>query len=304
MNAIRRKILLVSIAAWLANPPFRAAAVDDFRPDLIPLVAELSDPSQIVRDAAAASIRQALKVHPDVATNDHGREFWETRIAQIKQGMAHDEVVKLLTADDRPLTFAEVSSGQTLYRVTQLDDYWIVLVYYNLTELVHEMRPVLTRRIRDEWVQPPDDFTGTWTTYFVNGQRARVVEYRGGKYHGTFTAFHDSGATSYEQHYRDGVADGADTGWYADGVQSYAGTYAQGRQHGEWTHWDVDGRMQSRNRYRNGEPHGVSETWYPDGSLQYEATYRNGKLHGRDRNWDIDGTLLWDRNYIDGKLQE
>jgi hypothetical protein len=301
--------LLITLAVLLAGRLVHAAPGDSNRPDLEPFVALLADPSQTVRDAAAAEIREALAADPAARTNDHGHEYWDDRLRQIKPGMKHAEVMPLLTAEDRPLTDEErlithLASGGTNNLSMRLDDYWTVNVYYYNPDVVHEMPPQLTRRARNVWIAPPDDFTGRWTTYFVNGQQSHDIDYRGGKYHGTFTAFHDNGARSYEQHYDDGVTSGADTGWYADGVMAYAGEYVDGRQDGVWTHWYSNGRLRSRSHYQRGKQHGLDEAWYPDGQPNREVSYRDGKHHGGDRYWDADGKLAWDRSYINGERQE
>jgi antitoxin component YwqK of YwqJK toxin-antitoxin module len=67
------------------------------------------------------------------------------------------------------------------------------------------------------WVEPPQHFTGVWTTYFPNGQKSHKIHYRDGRYFGEFTAYYPNGQRAYVQHYDEHGASVAYTGWYDDG---------------------------------------------------------------------------------------
>jgi hypothetical protein len=214
--------------------------------------------------------------------------------------MKHDEVLRILPPVDENISGN--GSGQSHNLQWRLDDYWTVTVYYNNPDLVHEMGPTLNRRARAVWMKPPDDFSGKWTTWHVNGQKANEIDYEDGKYHGTFIAYYDNGRMTYEQHYVNGICSGADRGWYADGAKSYEGQYVDGKQDGTWTHWNQDGRLQTRREMRAGENHGVSTTWHENGQKVYETSYQNGKKHGPDLSWDAAGEVQWSREYRDGEM--
>ena len=134
----------------------------------------------------------------------------------MKPGMTHEEVKRLLPPADTRVS--EMWSGGTGNRQWRLDDYWMVVVHYYYPDSVHEMRPSLRRHAREVEVDLPANFTGTCTTYYVNGQNAYEIDYKNGKYDGTFTSFHDNGRKSVEQHYVDGTCSGTDCGWYVDGA--------------------------------------------------------------------------------------
>jgi hypothetical protein len=265
------------------------------------LIAKLSDGDNDVRSKAAAELRQLLAGDSGARTNNRGRLYWEERLRQVKPGMKHDDVQRLLPPTGKSLM--EVWSG-TGNRQWRLDDYWTVLAYYNYPDSVHDWTPTLRRRAREVSVDPPVGFTGTWTTWHVNGQKSHEVNYKNGKKDGAFTSFHDNGRKAVEQHYVNGTCSGPDLGWYADGAPVYEGSYVEGKRDGTWTHWTEDGRLQSREQMRLGENHGVRISWHENGQQHYETTYRNGKMHGPDKSWTVDGELNWSRIYEDGALIE
>lgn len=280
-------------------PVITASAQDDV---VQALIAKLSDVDSGIRASAAENLRKLLASDAGARTNNRGRLYWEERLNQVKPGMTHDEVKRLLPPADT--TGAEMWSGGTGNRQWRLDDYWTVVVHYYYPEIVHEMRPSLRRHAREVGVDLPENFTGTWTTYYVNGQKAHQMEYKNGKYDGTFTSFHDNGRKSVEQHYVDGTCSGTDCGWYVDGAPAYEGNYVNGKQDGMWTHWSEDGRLQSRYTMRAGKYHGTHSAWHESGQKQYESTYQNGEKHGPDNGWSADGELLWSRSYKNGELVE
>lgn len=265
------------------------------------LIEKLSNTDSDVRATAAAELRKLLASDAGARANNHGRLYWNERLNQVKPGMTHDEVKHLLPPADNSI--AETWSG-TGNRHWRLDDYWTVTVHYYYPDSVHEMRPSLDRRARAVGAQPSANFTGTWTTYHVNGQKSHEVNYKNGKYDGAFTAYHDNGRKAVEQHYVNGTCSGADRGWYADGAPAYEGNYVDGKQNGTWTHWSEDGRLQSRYQMRAGEYHGINTAWHENGQKRYESTYQKGKKHGLDKSWSADGELNWSRHYENGELVE
>lgn len=91
----------------------------------------------------------------------------------------------------------------------------------------------------------PADFTGVWTTYFVNGQRSHEIHCRNGKYFGTFTSFYPSGPKSVVQHSGADGAEGEEIGYFPSGAVMYRGQYSKGAQVGVWVWYDEDGSVRS-----------------------------------------------------------
>jgi len=268
------------------------------------LVSQLRDNDELVRAEAAGQIRKTLAEHPERRSRDNGREYWEKRIARVEIGMKHTDVVELLPsltmqpADD--LLHTGPGSADWRYANWRLDHYWTITILYQNPDRVREL-PKLQNSAMDVWADPPEKYTGIWTTWFVNGQKSSQRSYRDGKYHGTLTVYHDNGNKSYEQHYEEGTCSGKDSGWNRDGTKMYEGQYVNGKQHGTWTHWYADGKLRSRTEHENGKYHGTNTSWFENGQARYERQYKQGKQHGTDRAWDKAGKQLWSRVYRNGE---
>ncbi|MCX5660828.1 MAG: hypothetical protein NTW19_14065 [Planctomycetota bacterium] len=209
------------------------------KPAMPALIADLRRPEEAVRARAAGAIRQILVADPAAAPNDHGKAHWEAQAARVEIGMTHKQVQEILPPW---LGGGGIGSGQSSTEWYSVDDYWrVMLVYHNTKGLMQ--KPEIQPMVVDHWSAPPANFTGTWTAWYVNGQKSHEIEYRNGKYNGTFTTFHPNGKKCVEQHYVNHTAEGTDTGWYPDGRKMYEGTYRHGKQVGTWTHWHEDGQV-------------------------------------------------------------
>ena len=111
------------------------------------------------------------------------------------------------------------------------------------------MKVSLQEHLQHVWVEPPEGFSGTWTTYFINGQRSHEIHYAGGRYSGVFTAFRSDGSKACVQHYGPNGAEGEDTGYFPSGRIAYRGFHKDGKQVGTWTHYNEDGSVQSTKEY-------------------------------------------------------
>jgi hypothetical protein len=213
------------------------------------LVALLSNPHQETRDAAAATLRELIATDPRSRTNDHGYEYWQKRAESVKPGMKHSDVMRLLPAYDHTLSveqliYSGAGTGQSHTAIWRLDHYWTVTIYYRNPDTVIT-RPRIRNKAMRIWVKPPANFTGTWVTWYVNGQKSHEIEYKNGKYHGTFITFYDNGQKCVQQHYRNGICSGSDSGWYSDGMKMYHGNYEDDKQTGTWTYWNPDGGVKT-----------------------------------------------------------
>jgi len=224
------------------------------------LVEALSDPRSDVRALAAEALRAILAADPTGAPNYHERAFWEQRIAQLKSGMPLDEALKVLLPSFSPTEREKANEGSSWgggggtagYR---LDDYWVIALYLwdAQHKKLHDAAPALGRQVRSAWVQLPDNYTGEWVTWRVNGQKAHEIQCRNGKYDGTVTAYYDDGSRCYQQHYINGVCHGASVGWHQNGKTAYEGHIEQGKQVGTWRWWNERGEAESVQEYEAGE---------------------------------------------------
>jgi hypothetical protein len=207
------------------------AAPGDIAPPA--LFAELSSPDQKARDTAAAQLRRTFKLSP--------REPWDKFLATLKEGDTKQSIL-----DRLPIKMTEggIGTGQSHMEMIRLDDRWVLRAWFHnegdkfrSADIIEHMRHV--------WVAPPENFSGTWTTYFVNGQPSHVIEYENGKYHGTFTSNHANGSKSVVQHYGPLGCDGEDTGYYPSGKVSYRAFYRAGKPVGTWRWFNEQGEVTS-----------------------------------------------------------
>ncbi len=204
------------------------------------LVALLSNPDGETRAAAAAELRQLIAANPDSKTNDHGEEYWKKRVDSVKVGMKHAEVLKILPPVDQNIPVK--GEGQEHVMTWRPDDYWTVTVFYLNPDAVKE-RPRLHREALRVWVQPPADFTGTWVTWHVNGQKSYESEYRNGFLNGLSLIFYDNGSKLHQQYYIESIPSDTAFFWYPDGRKKSQGDYTNRKRTGTWIFWNEDGSV-------------------------------------------------------------
>jgi hypothetical protein len=173
------RFALAWLAVGCAGPTTGPVAPRD------PTADDLASPSQAVRDAAAARIRRSY-APPE-------RARWEPLLASIQPGDPAASVLAKLPSGAEPGPGGAGGGGRTeSYR---LDGLWMLSCGF-----IQADDTVIDCELYDDlaqiWVDPPAAFTGVWTTYFANGQRAYEIHYRGGVYDGTFTSFHADGTTA------------------------------------------------------------------------------------------------------------
>jgi hypothetical protein len=200
---------------------------------------DLGSQSQQVRDAAALDLRESFVASP--------RSRWEPIVDAIKPGSSKESVLHLLQEFNVTTEFG-VSSGQSFKESYRLDDAWLLVCAYRRSTPDTLLRHDLVESVRRVWVDPPQDFTGVWTTYFVNGQRSHEIHYSDGRYFGTFTTFHPNGATAVVQHYGPTGAEGEDIGYFPSGQVMYRGKYENGTPAGTWIHYNEDGSARATTR--------------------------------------------------------
>ena len=200
------------------------------------LIRKLSAPEQSERDQAAAQLKTLFK--------RSAKELWQAKIDAIPKGTPRAEVFATLGIDEKRDLYGSIDSMEQ-YR---LDDTWMARIWF--TEDFQKLNTIeLLEQLNGPWVDPPTDFTGTWVTYYVNGEKAQEIEYRNGKYHGRHRSYHSNGKLLVQQHYTDHVANGEDTGYYSSGQLMYRGLYEDDKQVGPWIHYHEDGSERSRTEH-------------------------------------------------------
>jgi hypothetical protein len=90
-------------------------------------------------------------------------------------GMKRAEVEKILPVFAGTIKLLTRGDGRTHDEFYRLDNAWNVTVKYDNTAGLAE-RPKLQKKAHEIAVNPRSDFTGTWTTWYVNGQKHVVAE--------------------------------------------------------------------------------------------------------------------------------
>ncbi len=248
-------------------------------------VQRLRDPRQAVRDAAAAEIRKAIANNPSAA-NDPGEAYWKEKLTPIARGITQ----AAFQAATGATTEGGISSGQSSTTMWRLDDYWTVVVYFDLPDSLREVGP-LARRARSLWVEPPKAFTGRWVTYYANGTVDKDIQYNNGVYE-RFTAYYDNGQLTNVQVYVKGEIDGPEIGYHHSGSKAYEIRYSAGKPAGRWVHWFPNGNKESEQAYLDGKLEGPTMNWREDGSKASRIDYKQGQETGQAA-WDEHGTLLY-----------
>jgi hypothetical protein len=190
---------------------------------------DLSSPSQETRDSAAKILRSSYI--PSSRTN------WDSLVASIKVGDNKTNVIEML---HRLNIKSGGSAGTGTYesRLFQLDDFWQL-------ELASEGNRIVGCQLReqmlDAWILPPTNFSGVWTTYWVNGQKSIEVHVKDGKYSGEFTGFSTNGSKGYVQHYDQGKANGKSIGFFPSGHIEYREQFKADVQIGPTIWYNEDG---------------------------------------------------------------
>ena len=134
-------------------------------------------------------------------------------------------------------------------------------------------------RGKEEALNWPDGFTGTWTSWFLGGGRR-------------------------ETSFRNGIPHGKDEYWYGEGQERFVQEIRNGVKEGPALFWYPNGRLRHSRWYEGGELNGPSIFWHENGRLKEISWRRHWKLHGRQRLWDPDGKLKADGVWRDGSPWE
>jgi hypothetical protein len=173
-------------------------------------LSDLSSPSQETRDRAAEILRRGYKAP--------ARDNWEWLLQSVKPGDAKSKLLDLLRPYDAKFE-SSFGLGGGVTDSYRLDDLWVLRCTSRIldskihgVELIELMQPV--------WVEPPPNFTGVWTTYFVNGQKNDEIHYKNGKHFGEFVSFRSDGSKCFVQHF-DESGGSETTGYYPSGKIEY-----------------------------------------------------------------------------------
>jgi antitoxin component YwqK of YwqJK toxin-antitoxin module len=296
-------INLLFLSGWQLEG-VRPDSLSDDEAAIATNIKALHDGNSEVREAAAEVLRRIIAKYPSGTSNirsrDGGEAYWMERVSQIKEGMTKTEVVKILPPLQKTADYEMAPNGDVNYRV---DNNWIVTIPYRNSDKVISSAKLIKSELL-VFVTSPEEYTGTWTNWYINGQKCDETQYENGRYNGLLTHFYDNGQESYKQHYINGVPDGPGVGWYREGQKMYAGQYRNGKQEGKWIHWFSNGEKQSESNFKDGVFDGLWAGWYENGQMRYEMNYKDGVQHGMEAGWDERGVLQYQREYKNGRVVE
>jgi hypothetical protein len=161
----------------------------------------------------------------------------------VKPGDPKAKLLDLLRLFDAKLEIT-IAEGFSSFEQCCLDDMWMLdCVFSECDNTIQAIR--LVEHMKRVWSAPPTNFTGVWTTYFVNGQKSQEIHYKDGIYFGELISFHSDGSKSVVQHYDESGCNGDDTGYFPSGKIEYRAHYKEGKPVGTWIWYNEDGTVRS-----------------------------------------------------------
>ncbi|MBL7042703.1 MAG: HEAT repeat domain-containing protein [Pirellulaceae bacterium] len=134
-----------------------------------------------------------------------------------------------------------------------------------------------------EGVRPPARFTGTWRTWYANGQLQTERSLVNGGSHGRCKQWGAGGRMVASGEYRNGAPfDGSFREWY----------YLDG---------SLDKHCYAVVSYRSGRRHGPYSEWTAHGHKLAEGKFSDDERSGRWCWWDLNGALIADGEHKDGR---
>jgi hypothetical protein len=194
---------------------------------------------------------------------DHGAAYWVERCARVR-GKTAGVASEIL---GHPQVLGGEGGGGGVNETYRLDPFWMTSVGRSTRgdDTIFAIDPPVRVVVHVD-LEPPATFTGTWTTYYVNGAVYESAEIEGGVYRRD-RVFHDNGKLRYDNVYVDGKL---------DGVVVYR---------------DVHGTPESEQTFVKGKQVGLDKHFYPSGKLKQEDHYTDGKLDGLARNFSESGAV-------------
>ena len=118
--------------------------------------------------------------------------------------------------------------------------------------------------------------TGTFKSWWHNGNPHEDGEYKNGKKTGIWTKWLESGTKVNEVQYDDeGRIDGYRRQWFHNGILSFEQKFEHGSNHGLTFYNYSDGRLADECNYHHGMPTGKCKEFAHSGNLSYETDYTN-----------------------------
>lgn len=278
-------VLLVLVAimgpAMADEPAADFLELEEQRVEL--LKGALHNASNSTREIAAAELRRLVMGYPSRTTNFREADAGRARLARILAGVRLD-----MTNQELLALFPESSggglavtgggfaaSGGVVYSRYRLDTHWMLAVWFRSSDRILTKQPELEASEESIRVLVPDNYSGPWNSYFVNGQ------------------------LEHQQEFREGKAIGTDILYYTDGrKRTETQLNALGEPIGQSTQWDETGNVTSIIRYEKGKTSGQT-LFFPSGKKHHETEFLDGNP-SKTTTWNEDGSVaevrVWNKN--------
>lgn len=204
-------------------------------------IADLASPDQTVRDKSAAVLLRTYKDSP--------KSKWTPTIDKIKQGQTEKDIRELLL-QFKVTEEGSRAGGGSHSQVFRLDDDWILCCHFR-TDGDKLIDKLLIRYPRVVRVPLPDNYTGRWVIYYVNGIKVEESTYKNGRLFGESIVYHPNGAKRFVQNFTEKGLDGDDTGYYPSGSVEYRSHFKEGKEVGTSTWYDEAGKITSTKDHPN-----------------------------------------------------
>lgn len=120
--------------------------------------------------------------------------------------------------------------------------------------------------------------SGTWNSYYRNGQLATTMEYVNGTPVGQLKTYYKNGQISAVSNYIDGQFQGEYIGYEKNGKIKAQGYYQKGKTDNLWQYFNSKGELESESYYVNGNLTGYNYDYGVNGELKDKRKNQNGRI--------------------------
>jgi antitoxin component YwqK of YwqJK toxin-antitoxin module len=254
-----------------------------FRPETLP-IADLSSPSQEVRDAAAKVLREKAK-----PTQKIKWFLFTSRLKKDETGTKLFDLFKSYNVKPEPEVLL---GGLGVYAEFRLDYYWLLGCSFDDRNQTNSI--LVSWKLIPRWsaveVKPSTNFSGVWTTYFANGQKFSERNYTNGLLSGEFKSYSSDGSKSSIFYYDRGRPNGLWTHYYPSGQIKFQQQFSNAVQVGDIVRYYENGSKRAIGHYVDGKLNGLSVDYFPSGKVKYQCLYSNNTSIGLEIKYNEDGT--------------
>lgn len=213
---------------------------------------------------------QAMYAKDPSSLGDHGEKHWVDALKRLPGASSSD--AQGILAGCRAKGGEGGGGGSNLHY--ELDDFWAAQLYHDDRKDTFFGYEPPRRQVVHVYVQRPPSFTGTWTTYYVNGAVFDSCEYGAGIPRRCLEQ-HDNGARRHETLYVDGAPEGAVVTLFANGSTEREETYVKGKLVGVQKWFYASGKPRQVDHWANDQREGratfFDESGSPTTCIDYHA---------------------------------